>query len=632
MAIIRRVGLKILGAAVILLAGAVIYGQTARAGWIWDDGLYITQNPALRTGSGLAGIWRAPPGINYFPLTETVQWLQWRLWGARAAGYHLTNAALHALGALLVWGLLRRLGLRLAWAGGLVFAVHPLAVESVAWASELKNALSLPLLLLAMIAYLEFDGRRSAWRGDRGPASTPWPQDRAEPARWGRWAPPYFLSLFLFVLALLAKSTVVMFPVAILLHAWWKRGRIAAADMRASLPFFAAAAALGLVAIAFEWGRAMGGAPAGPGGLARLGEAGRAAAFYAGKGLLPVGLRPIYPRWPAGAFWPDLAGWAVAAAITAALWRRRTAAGRAALFGWLFFLVNLAPVLGPVPMAYQRISWVADHFAYISLVGIAGLAAGGLEWIWRRERIVAGGVLALAALALAAESRAYAAFFRDEETLWTEALRRNPGAWLAHNNLGKVRLGQGRAAEAAGEFQAALAIEPDSAEAHANLGNAWQQQGRLDPAVAEYAAALGIDPGLAGAHYDWGNALLRAGRPFEAAAEYRAALRIRPGYATAENNLGLALHRLGQVDAAMTHYQTALRLDPNLPEARLNLGNALFGLGRLDQAVEQFHEALRLDPHSAAAHHNLAAALAELGRTAEARSELAAAERDGARP
>src|SRR6185312_16079965 len=131
----RALGLP--GAAAILLACGFVYGQTRNAGWIWDDGLYVTGNGALRTGAGLGRIWAAPPGINYFPLTETVQWLQWHLWQARPAGYHLTNLALHALGALLLWRLFRRLGVGGfgAWAGGLLFAIHPLAVESVAWVS-----------------------------------------------------------------------------------------------------------------------------------------------------------------------------------------------------------------------------------------------------------------------------------------------------------------------------------------------------------------------------------------------------------------------------------------------------------------------------------------------------------------
>jgi len=602
----RALGLP--GAAAILLACGFVYGQTRNAGWIWDDGLYVTGNGALRTGAGLGRIWAAPPGINYFPLTETVQWLQWHLWQARPAGYHLTNLALHALGALLLWRLFRRLGVGGfgAWAGGLLFAIHPLAVESVAWVSELKNTLSLPLLLGAMLAWLDWDaaGRRR----------------------------DYVLSLALFVLALLAKSTVVMLPVVLLLHAAWKRGRLGAADFRRTAPFFAASLVLGLVAIGFEHARAIGAAAPGPGLLARLGEAGQVALFYLGKCVLPAGLMPVYPRWTPGPFWADAAAWGVLAVITLFLAKRRHGWGRGALLGWFFFLINLAPIAGLVPMAYQRISWVADHFAYISLIGIAGLAAGGLDRLWRRLPAAAGFLLGGIVLLLAGESRAYAAFFRDAPSLWAEAVRRDPQAWLARNNLGKVELDRGRPAEAAADFQAALRLEPGSAEAHANLGDARLAQGQSAAAIAEYAAALQLDPTLAGAQYDWGNALLQGGRPGEAAPHYEAALRIRPDYASAENNLGLALARQGRWDDALAHYQAALRFDPNLPEAWLNRGNALFSLRRPAEAETDFRQALRLNPHYAAAHHNLGLVLAALGRETEAAAELAEAEREQSRP
>ncbi|HVW22585.1 MAG TPA: tetratricopeptide repeat protein [Opitutaceae bacterium] len=597
-----------LGAAALLAACLAIYGQTGRAGWIWDDGLYITGNPALRTAGGLGRIWIDPPGINYFPLTETAQWLQWHLWQARPAGYHLTNLALQALSALLFWRLLRRLGVGAfgAWAGALLFAVHPLGVESVAWASELKNTLSLPLLLGAMLAWIGADER-----GRRG---------------------AYALSLALFVLALLAKSTVAMLPVVLLGHAAWKRGRLGAADFRRAAPFFAASALLGLVAVHFERTRAIGAAAAGPGLAARLGEAGQAAVFYLGKCLFPVGLMPVYPRWTPGPLWADAAAWAVLAVVTLFLLKRRRGWGRGALLGWLFFLANLAPVLGLVPMAYQRISWVADHFCYLSLLAVAGLAGAGLDLLWRRLPAAAGFLLAGIALVLAGESRAYAAVFRDGPALWSEAVRRNPRAWLAHNNLGKIELEQGRAGAAAAEFQAALRIESGSAEAHANLGNAWLGLGRPEDATGEYAAALRLDPSLAGAQYDWANALLAMGRPAQAQPRYEAALRLRPDYPSAENNLGLALARQRRWAEALQHYRRALRLDPGLPEAWLNLGNALFSVDRPGEAEPAFRQALRLNPRYAAAHHGLGLTLAALGREAEAAAELAEAEREQRRP
>jgi len=145
----------LLPALLILAAGLWVYGPALRGGWIWDDVEVVTQNALLRDPAGLGKIWVAPGGPDYFPLTTTVQWLEWRTWGDDPVGYHAVNLALHILSAFLFWRLLARLGLRQAWVGGLLFAVHPLAVESVAWITELKNTLSLPFLLLAMIAYVD---------------------------------------------------------------------------------------------------------------------------------------------------------------------------------------------------------------------------------------------------------------------------------------------------------------------------------------------------------------------------------------------------------------------------------------------------------------------------------------------
>ncbi|HEX3728578.1 MAG TPA: hypothetical protein VHV47_02150, partial [Opitutaceae bacterium] len=150
---------KAAAAVLLLVAAWFVYAPAIRGGWIWDDPQEVADNYVLRDPGGLAKIWLAPSGVDYFPLKTTVQWLAWRLWGADPFGYHLLNVALHLAAALLFWRLLRRLNVPSfgAWAGALLLVVHPLAVESVAWISELKNTLSLVLLLLALLAYVRFD-------------------------------------------------------------------------------------------------------------------------------------------------------------------------------------------------------------------------------------------------------------------------------------------------------------------------------------------------------------------------------------------------------------------------------------------------------------------------------------------
>ncbi len=499
-----------LRAGVILAAAAFVFGPSLGGGWLWDDNQEVTANAVLRDPGGLAKIWSGAAGADYFPLKTTLQWLEWRLWGADPFGYHAVSAALHALAALLFWWVLARLGLRLAWLGGLLFAVHPLTVESVAWAAELKNTLSLALLLGAMVAYLEFDGKGSR---------------RA-----------YAAALGLFLLAMLAKSTVVMFPCVILLHAWWRRGRIAPRELRAAAPFFAVSAALGLVTVYFQHHRAMQPDFVTAGGvLPRLAGAGLALAFYLEKCVLPLGLVPIYPRWnldpPSAAQWLP---WLGLLALGLLLWRRRAGWGRGALFGLGFFVLNLLPVAGLITITYMHITWVADHLAYIALLGPIALAAGAAGR-WK------GGAAVLAALALvlAAASRGYAGVFHDEDALWTYTLRRNPEAWSAHYNLATWLAQRGQLARAEGEFQATLRLRPAFAEAHFNYGNTLFLERRAPAALEQYREAARLDPGRADFHVGLGNALYLAGRPAEAAAEFEAALRLRPGDARIQSNLDI---------------------------------------------------------------------------------------------
>lgn len=615
--------------------GAWIYWPALHGGWIWDDYMYIPQNPALRTGAGLGAIWFAPPGVNYFPVTFTVQWIQWHLWGNATFGYHLTNLALHVLNCILLGCILQRLAggdrdrrtqgsgrLRLGrvgWAAAFLFAVHPLAVESVAWICELKNVLSLAFLFGAIIAYILYDEAAS------------------EPAAAIRRRLAYALSWFSFVLALLSKSTVVMFPAVMLLFCWWKRGRVRRADLLALLPFSIAALGLGLVTIWFEHHRSAAITDGATEGLAaRVAAAGTAMAFYLWKSVLPFGLMPNYPRWsaaPASAL--QLLPWAALVALTAWLWTRRAAWGRTALFGWGCFLANLAPVLGLIPMAYMRLSWVADHFAYLSLVSVVGLTAAAwsasthraatdtapARW-FRRPPFLVGLLVALAA-ALAVRSRDYASIYRNEEAFWTYAAGKNPESWTALTNLGVILAQDGRVADALARYESALRLKPDYAGAHSDIANLLgSMPGRQDEAVAHYETALRLRPDLAGVHNNFAGLLAHLpGRQTEAIAHYETALRLKPDYAEAHKNLADLLAGLpGRQDEARIQYEAALRLNPDFAEAHGNLGLLLARqAGGRGEAISHLESALRLDPDFAEAHAILASLLAiQPGRQDEA--------------
>ena len=542
----------------ILAAVVWIYFPAIHGGWLWDDDRLVTGNFQLRSLGGLRKIWFEPGSqADYYPLEQTVLWLEWHLWRLDTLGYHLQNMALHACSALLVWRLLEKMGLRLAWLGGFLFAIHPVQVESVAWIAELKNTLSLPLFLLAMGAWIDYD--RAGKRSD------------------------YFLALGLFLTALLCKITVVMFPLVILLHAWWRRGRIGWSDLKVSAPFFLLSLAVGLITILSGlWDRLFnhlgtGYAPAG-GGLARLVLAGLEIAFYFSKSILPVKLLPIYPKWTVDVFSPlSYLPWVILFGVLAWLWTRRQGWGRPALLGLGFFLLNLAPCPGFIPAPNMGYAWVMDHFLYLPIIGLIGLFVAGAEQVEKQLspalRSAGAGLIAVIAALLAWQSHHYAALYLSEEELWTYASRHNPGSDVAHNNLGHAFLMGDRLPEARNQFEAALQINPGYAYAHNGLGNALFLSGRTAEAIDHYRQALRIDPRYPEAHNGLANALLKSGHLPEARAECEKALQFNPNDADAHCNLGLILAQEGKISEAVAQFEggaaTPSRRSPHRAGARV---------------------------------------------------------------
>ena len=443
----------------------------------------------------------------------------------------------------------------------------------------------------------------------------------------------YLGSIGLFLAALLSKSSVVMFPFVILLYAWCRRGRIAWADLRASGPFFALSLTLGLVTVWFQTHRVIARVIMPPLTFPeRLVSAFSAVPFYLNKSLLPSHLLPIYPNWPGGGPTVEVAvTWLVLILVVAWAWIRRQGLGGPCLLGMGFFLLNLVPVLGLIPLAYARIAPVADHFAYLSLVGLVGLGTAGAEVAWnsRPRRFRAGLAVAgiLVAGWLAVEARSHAEDFASDERLWTSTLARNPQAWLAHNNLALDLMEKGRVKEAIAHDELAAKLEPAFPEVHSNLGLALIMVGRFPQAIAECQEAIRLRPDLAGANFNLGLALMNAGRWSEAIAPYQRGLVLDPENADAESNLGTALAHDGLWTEAIAHDERALRLHPLFPPAENNLANALANSGRVAEAIGHYQAALRVRPDDPGTHRNLGFALQALGRDQEAEQQFAEASR-----
>lgn len=538
---------------IVVATVAIAYLPALRCNFVWNDGDYVTQ-PQLRSWSGLWRIWTEPGATEqYYPVLHGAFWLQHRLWGDAAVGYHAANILLHAAAACLLVLLLGRLcpgrSPLVPWLAGLLFALHPVCVESVAWISEEKNTLSAVFCLGAALVYL-----------GRG----------------------YWLASVLFVLALLSKTTTAVLPAVLLIVCWWQRGRLEwRRDVAPLVPWFAMAAAAGIFASWVE-GKYVGA----QGGVFSLGAgercllAGRAFWFYIGKLLWPADLIFFYPRWRIDpSSWRQYIGLAAGLALLAACWiaRRRH---RGALALVLAFGLSLLPTLGFLNVYGSLFSYVADHWAYLA-VPVAAAAAAGAWGAWSRRataapRAAAALVLAILGVLTWRQIPAY----KDEGTLYRSILARNPDAWLARSNLGILLARSGRIEEAIAQYEQALRLYPENAEAHNNLGNALVRTGQLDRGAAQYGEALRLQPHFAEAHNGLGNALFKQGRFAEAAAEYREAAREAPAVAEIRFNLGLALYRAGQAAEAAGECEEALRLRPDYPEARQVLTAAQGSLQR----------------------------------------------------
>jgi tetratricopeptide (TPR) repeat protein len=561
-------------AAALVALVVVVYARVFHAGFIWDDDVML--NPSVRSRTGLGAIWFSTQLPDYFPLTSTLLWAEWQCWGDAPIGFHLANLALHALGAVLLWRLLRRLGLPGAWLSAAVFAVHPVGVETAAWITEHKNTLAFALGAGSALAYLKFHDTRSHGQ--------------------------YALALGLFVAALLSKTAVVPLPVVLAILLWWIETRRPGAPsfeirrLRPLVPFFLAAAVLAAVGMWFQAHRAIGPALVrGDGLVSRTLIAARATWFYLAHAVWPMNVAFIYPRWSLGAWQPVGFGAILAGLVVAvALWctgRRLSGLSAAALC----YAVLLLPVLGFCDISYMRHSLVADRWQYFALPAvIAPLVAGAIALLRRRDWGSTLGVpAAVAVLTLfGCRTLAYSAAFENASRLWDATLAANPDAAVAHSERGIALANSGHPAEALAEYRRALEIWPDYELAHYNLGCALSEQGDLDGAVAEFHAALRSYPQFTDAEYNLGTVQLQRGDFAAAAAAFRRVLTLEPGSAKARNNLGTALLQQGDAAAAAIEFTAVLARDPAHRGARANLGTALLQLGRPADAIEQLRRAV----------------------------------------
>lgn len=564
----------------IIFSGLFVYAPVFHGNWLWDDDSEITEYAVLRTLPGLVDIWVARGSPDYLPVKSTAQWIFYRFAGLDTTWWHLLNVGLHIASAFLIWKLLAKLRVPFPWVGALLWATHPFAVNSVAWISELKNTLSLPLYLLAFLNFIDFF--RTGRRGK------------------------YFLALFFFLMSLLSKGSCVMLPCVLLLYMWWEgcggqRGVLTGTHGEAIFhrlaqlpfsqagwfrafaivaPFFVLSLGSGLLTIYFQFNRAIGPESYPLGGIpARVALSGSSAWFYLTKGFFPIGLLPNYPRWPIDPpHLMQLLAWPALFLLAFFFWTRRATWGRHALFGLGFILLNVVPVLGFVRMSYMRITWVSDHLAYISLVGVVGVVVTVSGWVYLRVRhpfrpiLLAVGTVLWVISAISAHR--YSGIYINEEAMWTYTLRRNPEAWQAQSRLARALGLRGQHGAAAFHISEAVRLRPDLPETHNNYASVLIAQGRFEEGVARFQKAIELAPHADMFKNNLANAYVR-NRQFMQAEEIFSELMVRhPNNPHLLNNYGGALFMEGRVTEAMRYFRKALTFNPNFSQARANLNYA----------------------------------------------------------
>jgi tetratricopeptide (TPR) repeat protein len=561
-----------LGSALLIVLVAVLsYLPAFPAGFVFDDHSLITSNGLLR--GPLWKVWLNATATDYWPLTWTSFWLEWRLWGPNAAGYHILNVVLHAVVALLLWRVLQALQVPGAWLSGLLFAVHPVTVESVAWISERKNTLSGIFYLSAILVWVSGDEAMTFRRR--------------------------LLSLVLFTAALLAKVSVVMLPPVLLLIALFRKGKLELRDWIQSAPFFALGLIAGLVNIWFQWQNAMGGSwTAARTWGERVGGAGWALASYLEAAFVPLRLAFVYPEWPVG---PDslLYYLPTACVLTAfgLLWanRNRVTWVRGPLYALTYHALLLLPVLGFIDMAYSFVGPVSNHLQYLALMGPVALVGAWLTILVRRWPKPAGAGAAALVLVLGAFTFHRASAFETDLTLWDAAVRQAPTSTYARAQRSSELLSEGRSREALDDLDAAARFARTPADRHRYRAMWFLYGGRNPEAAAEARLALRAE-GTSEIRRDMAFVLAASGQAAEAIELYRAMVRESPNSPKLNYWLAVTLARSGQVTEAAEVLRAYSRRRPGDPTMEKALGLTLLRLGLSGEALEHAAAAVGAAP------------------------------------
>ncbi len=553
----------------LVVATFIAFEEVRSNGFVYDDAMYITNNPYVREGftsKTLAWALTSAHSGSWHPLTWLSHISDYSLFGMDATGHHVVNLLFHVFNVLLLfYTLVRATGN--VWSSAFVaavFALHPLRVESVAWIAERKDVLSGTFWMLTLVAYVHYV---------------------AQPGR-GRYA----LVAVALVLGLLSKPMLVTLPFVLLLLDLWPLGRLrvgaATGEKKGGkrrarahslrqlvvekIPLFAIAVGFGIITLIAQ--RSQGAMTMMQSGdlpfVIRIQNAAVSYLGYISKTFYPSGLAVFYPHQ--GSSLPigqAVGSFLVLIVVTALVVYAARHGRRYLLTGWLWYVVTLLPVIGLVQVGEQA---MADRYTYLPSIGLLIMIAWGVGDIvarWPRVRRVAAVAAAVIVVALVVLTRTQVRHWRSSFALYGHALAVTENNWVANYNLARAELLEGRIDEAIVHLEATLQLKPESADVRNNLGVALNAKGRYDEAIEQFREAIRIRPEFARAHNNLGQALGLSGRLEEAIGHFKEALRIDPTYAKAHYNLCYTYGELGRFEEALRHCDAALRLKPDYVQA-----------------------------------------------------------------
>lgn len=548
----------------------------------WDDDRFIYKNPFITSPSPANTLyfWKESYKGLYIPLTTSAwsalawlsQYMPAKPYGVNPALFHTANLLVHLLSVLVVFSITRMLltfGFKsgdgqsgdpfkidlAAGAGAIIFALHPLQVESVAWASELKDLLCGLFSFIAVREYLAFafisSGARAA--GTRAVDSKNF---------------HYILACTAFLLALFSKPTAVVVPLVLFILDRYAVKRSFGKIAYSLAGWFAVAALMAVIAksvqqssgviISTEW-------------FTRPFIAGDALAFYFYKLVFPLQLGIDYGRTPEYLLnqWWGYLTWVIPFTLMLAIWFAKNREPLIASMG--IFAASLLPVLGFVPFLFQTQSTVADHYLYIPMLGVALVTS---LTVLKNQSALARVLFTLIIVLFGLRSSLQLPVWKNETNLYMNALKINPVSYSSHNNLGLSLAKRNRLDDAIIHFKTSMGLRPDKPDAYTHMGVALAKQGNYNQAIPLYKMALQKSRFYPNAHSSLGVALARQGKLDKAIKHYKKALELDPYAEMTHINLGVAYAKKGDFDKAVTHFSDALKIRPDFEIAKKYLEEA----------------------------------------------------------